>query len=236
MKKLSSGKLATLLVILVAIVLLTVFTFAIPFDKHSWAILITAYVCAILAILYVGFASFNFAFGQGKLRQAVMAYPLIRHAIITCALQMLVTILFYVLNALLDVPFWILAIVETLIVAYGVVTFALGYFYKGRSDEFHERNQAQSRFMDEFQARLTALDAICRIESVKSELRFLLDTARGSDPYSNEKTLECEADLRVDIRDLSAAIKGGDEAEARRLIAKTKDDLLERNAMCKLGY
>ena len=89
--------------------------------------------------------------------------------------------------------------------------------------------------MDEFRARLKALSKINKIESVQKTLEDLLDIALGSDPVTNEKTVDSESELLSLLQELDESIKDGSEAGARAAIGKTKNALLERNVLCKAG-
>ena len=89
--------------------------------------------------------------------------------------------------------------------------------------------------MDEFRARLRALNKINKIEGVESILSDLLDIALGSDPVTNDKTLDSESELLSLLQELDESIKDGSEEEARAVIEKIKNALLERNVLCKAG-
>ena len=89
--------------------------------------------------------------------------------------------------------------------------------------------------MDEFRSRLRALNKINKIEGVKKNLSDLLDIALGSDPVTNDKTLDSESELLSLLQELDESIKDGSEEEARTVIEKTKNALLERNVLCKAG-
>ena len=89
--------------------------------------------------------------------------------------------------------------------------------------------------MDEFRARLKALNKINKIEGVERILSDLLDIALGSDPVTNDKTLDSESELLSLLQELDESIKDGSEEEARTVIEKTKNALLERNVLCKAG-
>ena len=79
------------------------------------------------------------------------------------------------------------------------------------------------------------LDKINKIEGVKKNLSDLLDIALGSDPVTNDKTLDSESELLSLLQELDESIKDGSEEEARTVIEKTKNALLERNVLCKAG-
>ena len=131
-------------------------------------------------------------------------------------------------------PVWIVVIVEAFIIAYLVIQMAKGFFFKRRVIEYQE-HAANTKFMDEFRARLKAIVAINNNENIEKELRALLDLALGSDPVTNDKTLDSESELLSCLQELDEAVKSGSEDDSRAVITKTKNTLLERNVLCKAG-
>lgn len=231
----SSGILAVIIITLVAIGILSTLTFAIPFVKFNVAILVTSYVCAVVMILLTGAVALSGFFLERNKNQAILSLPIFRNMSIACTVQLIATITFYVLNALFEfIPIWTLIVTEVLIYGVALVFFMMGYFFKKRNEEYHAR-QANTKVIDEVRARLRALNTINKIDAVSKELQDLLETSHGSDPISNERTIDSESELLSNIQELDEAIKSNQEAEAREAIEKTKNTLLERNALCKLG-
>ncbi len=229
-----AGIKATLIIYAALIVLLTVCTFAIPFEKISNAVLIVSYVCAVAMIIAEGSLALALFFKEENLNQKVLALPILYSGFVAMILQIVATIVFYVCNAFVNLPIWVVIIVECLLFAYFAIQLAKGFFFKERNAEYHE-NVANTKFMDEFRARLKAIVAINKNKNIEKVLEDLLDTAKGSDPVTNDKTLDSESELLSDLQELDEVIKAGSEEEARRIIEKTKTTLLERNALCKAG-
>lgn len=234
MKSSKSGIKATLIIYAVLIVLLTVCTFAIPFPKLDDGVLITSYVCAVVMTIAEGSLALSLLFNEGNLNQRVLSLPILFSGYVALVLQVIATLAFYVCNAFIKLPIWIVILVECLLFGYLIIQLAKGFFFKDRNREYHDR-AANTKFMDEFRARLKAIVAINSNENIKKELEDLLDVAKGSDPVTNDKTMDSESELLSDLQELDEAIKSGSEDEARAVIKKTKNTLLERNVLCKTG-
>ena len=234
MKSSKSGIRATLIIYAVLIVLLTVCTFAIPFPKLDNAVLIASYVCAVVMTIAEGSLALSLLFNEENLNQRVLSLPIIFSGYVALALQIVATIVFYVCNAFVKLPIWIVIVAECLLFGYLIIQLAKGFFFKDRNREYHNR-AANTKFMDEFRARLKAIVAINSNDNIKKELEDLLDTAKGSDPVTNDKTMDSESELLSELQELDEAIKSGSEEEARAAIEKTKNTLLERNVLCKTG-
>ncbi len=234
MKSSKSGIKATLIIYAVLIVLLTVCTFAIPFPKLDDGVLITSYVCAVVMTIAEGSLALSLLFNEGNLNQRVLSLPILFSGYVALVLQVIATLAFYVCNAFIKLPIWIVIVIECLLFGYLIIQLAKGFFFKDRNREYHDR-AANTKFMDEFRARLKAIVAINSNENIKKELEDLLDIAKGSDPVTNDKTMDSESELLSDLQELDEAIKSGSEDEARAVIKKTKNTLLERNVLCKTG-
>ncbi len=234
MKSSKSGIKATLIIYAVLIVILTVCTFAIPFPKLDNGVLITSYVCAVIMTMAEGSLALSFLFNEEKLNQRVLFLPILFSGYVVLVLQFVTTLVFYICNAFIKLPIWIVIVVECLLFGYLIIQLAKGFFFKGRNREYHNR-AANTEFMDEFRARLKAIVAINLNENIKKELEDLLDTAKGSDPITNDKTMDSESELLSELQELDEAIKSGSEEDARVVIKKTKNTLLERNVLCKTG-
>jgi len=229
-----SGIKATLIIYFVLIVLFTICTFAIPFTKLDDGVLVTTYVCTVAMIVAEGSLALCLLFKEENANQRVLGLPILFSGYVALILQIIATIVFYVCNAFIKMPIWIVIVVESLLFGYFIIQLSKGFFFKDRNVEYHQ-NIANTKFMDEFRARLKAIVAINKINSIERILQDLLDTANGSDPVTNDKTLDSESQLLSDLQELDEVIKDGSEENSRIVIEKIKNALLERNALCKAG-
>jgi hypothetical protein len=231
-KSSKNGAITVIVITCVLIILLNVCTFAIPFNKVDTAVLVTVYVCTELILLAESGLIIYTIFSEKTPNQKIISLPIAYFGYITLGLQLIATVVFYLCNAFVQVPIWIVILVECVVFAFGIIQIAKGFFFKTRNAEYHE-NKANTKFMDEFRARLKALVAINTIESVQKNLQDLLDIANGSDPVTSDKTLDSESELLSLLQELDEAIKDGSEENTREAIERTKNTLLERNVLCK---
>lgn len=227
-----SGVIIITITVIFLLVLLNLFTFLIPFTKISTSVLLLTYICTEVVILAVGIITILSLFTDEEANQKIISLPIIQNGIITSITQILATIVFFVLNALITVQLWVVIIVECLILFFGTFQIMRGYFFKTRNADYHE-NKANTTFINEFRARLKALVAINQIASVAKALEDLYDTARGSDPISTDKTLDSENELLLLLQELDDAIKQGSTDRTGEIIKQSKNTLLERNALCQ---
>lgn len=227
-----SGVIIITITVIFLLVLLNLFTFLVPFTKISTSVLLLTYICTEVVILAVGIITIFSLFTDEEANQKIISLPIIQNGIITSITQILATIVFFVLNALITVQLWVVIIVECLILFFGTFQIMRGYFFKTRNADYHE-NKANTTFINEFRARLKALVAINQIASVAKALEDLYDTARGSDPISTDKTLDSENELLLLLQELDDAIKQGSTDRTGEIIKQSKNTLLERNALCQ---
>lgn len=229
-----NGIITTIVITAVVLILLNVCTFVIPFNKINLAVHFTVYGCSEFVILAEMALILTQMFGCDDSNQRLISLPIAFFGCATTAIQILVTAVFYLANAFVEVPTWVVIIVECILIGFGIVQIAKGFFFKARNAEYHE-NIANTKFMDEFRARLRALSRINKNENLEKVLDDLLDISLGSDPITNDKTIDSESELLSLLQELDDAIKNGSEDEARDIIERTRNALLERNVLCKAG-
>ena len=229
-----SGVISAIVITVVLLALLNVCTFAIPFNKVDLGVHFAAYGCAEFVILVEMILVISQLFIEEDSNQKILGLPIIYFGYVTTVLQLMITAVFYLVNAFVALPAWVIILVEVLIIGFGVIQIAKGFFFKTRNEQYHQ-HIANTKFMDEFRARLKALQKINKNENIEKALSDLVDTALGSDPVTNDKTVDSESKLLSLLQELDESIKDGSETDAREAITKIKNALLERNVLCKAG-
>lgn len=224
----------TIIISIVILAMLNICTFVIPFNKFSMTTHFTAYGFATFVIVAETILIISHLFLESNSNQRIISLPIIYYGYITLVIQVICTIVFYVVNALIPIPFWIVVIIECFIIGFGMIQIAKGYFFKNRNQEYHER-LANTIFMDEFRANLKVLQEINKNKNLENELNELVEMAICSDPITNDKTKEKENELHNLLQTLNENIKINNETNALATIEKLKNTLIERNALCKIG-
>lgn len=229
-----SGIIITTVIVLVILALLNICTFVIPFNKSNLLVHYISYGCSEFVILVEFVLVVLQLFLEENKNQRIIALPIVFFGYLTIVIQIFFTFLFYLINGFVSMPLWLVIVIESIVFAFGIIQVARGFFFKTRNALYHEQT-AKTKFMDEFRARLKALNKINKNSDIEKELTDLLDTALASDPVSNDKTLDSESELLSLLQELDEVVKGGDTAECRNVIEKTKNTLIERNVLCKAG-
>ncbi len=234
MNKNKNGILTTITISFVILALLTIVTFALPFSKVNDVVYYVSYACAVVAIILEMILVLTQIFSSETPNQKIISLPIVYHGLICTIIQLVITILFYILNAFLSVPLWILVIVECLLYGVGIIRISLCYFFKESNKTYHE-TLANTSFMDYFRSRLKVLVKTNNNQNLTRELNDLLEIALGSDPSTNDKTRDIEQELGNALKGLEDTINSGLENNSIELIQNIKNTLIKRNELCKLG-
>ena len=233
--KAKNGIITTTVITLVLVILFNVIFFAIPIPVCSghahWINYgMTSFVLGAQGVIFA-----VTMFGEKDAQARVLGIPVIYSGFVTLGVQLLISGTFLLINAFVGLPFYVVVIVEALILAYMIINFAKGFFFRSHAQSLNESTDKATAFMDIFRARLQALSAINQIESIARPLEDLTDIARGSDPMTNEYTLASESKLLELLQKLDDSIKAGDEEDSVEILVAMRNTLLERNALCKVG-
>lgn len=229
-----SGIVATSVITALLLAILSAVTFVIPFPKADWACLLVVYCCAAFMTLAEGVLTIALFFGKGDKHRKVLGLPIVYSGLIAVLVQLCISAAFYVWSAFALVPLWIPIVVEVLLYCVVAVQLALGFFFKGRSEEYH-KSKADTSWMDALRAEAKVLVSIHKEGELGKALEEFYDLAKGSDPVGNEKTLEAEKRIDALLSEFKNVSDDGSLEKEIELVGKMVFALKERNALCKLG-
>ena len=131
-----NGMITTIVITIVVLALLNVCTFVIPFNKVDLGVHFTVYGCTSFVIVAEMILILTQMFGNDNLNQKIISLPITFYGYIVTALQILATIVFYLVNAFVQIPIWIVIIVESILIGFGVIQIAKGFFFKTKNYEY----------------------------------------------------------------------------------------------------
>ena len=230
----NSGVVATAVIAILLIAILSVLTFAVPFTKVDQNVLLIVYLCSVALFALEGGLTIGLLFGKGNGNQKVLGLPIVYSGLIGTIIQLAVTIAFYVANAFVSVPLWIPIVVEAVLYCFVAIQLALGFFFRARNEEYHE-NKANTGWMDSLRAEIKILASSRKEGELGKAYEDLYDLARGSDPVGNDKSFEVEKKIDGLLTELKTAREEGASEKEIGLVGDMTATLKERNALCKLG-
>ena len=229
-----SGIVATSIITILLIAILSVLTFAVPFPKVDQSVLLVVYVCSVIIFALEGGLTIGLLFGKGNGNQKILGLPIVYSGFAAAVIQLIVTIAFYVANAFVLIPLWIPIVIEVLLYCFVAIQLALGFFFRARNEEYHE-NKANTEWMDSLRAEIKILASSKKEGELGKAYEDLYDLARGSDPVGNGKSLEAEKKIDALLAELKAAHEEGASEKEIGLVNDVTSALKERNTLCKLG-
>lgn len=221
-----------LIPIIVAIVLLNVVAFLIPFEKKEIATHYVNYGFTTFVFIAEGIALVTLIAGEKDAKKRVLGLPVLYSTIGAMGVTVIVSALTFILNAFIPFPLWIIIVLDVLVLSYVVLVFFRGIFYREQAIAI-EAKKDETRFMDNLNAKIRAIYETNRIEELRTSLENLWDIARGSDPVSCEYSKELENQLAEQVDELCVLLQDGNVGEAKIMIERISDNLLERRAICR---
>ena len=211
-------------------VIFNVISFAVPFAKSS--VFWISYVFGIIAIL-VQVAVMKIAFsGTDTARSKFYGFPIARIGVVYAIVQIILSILFMALSAL--IPFWIPLVLFVILLGISAIGFIAADATRDEIVRQDEKIVKDVSFMRNLQSKMNLLVEQCENPDLKKQVKSLAEDIRYSDPVSNNSLNEIERELYFYIEDLQKAVVDNDE-NAFEICKKAKTVLAERNRLCKLN-
>ena len=215
--------------VLAILAVFQVLAFAIPF-AHT-AVFWIAYTFTMIAIVAL-YPLLLYAFsGEGKARISLYGFPVARLAGLYLAVQVVFGLAAMV--CALWVPYWIVLILEVLILAAAII----GLIATSTAQEEVERADVQLKtdvsIMHELQSRANALLRIANDPQQAAAVRALAEELRFSDPVSSEETRRLEEQLEICLERLEEALQTG--GAVIDVCHQANALLIERNRICMRG-
>lgn len=218
-----------LLITAIALVVLQVLTFVIPFEHTAtfwWS-----YVFAMIGvvsqpiILKVAFR------GDESLKSKFYGFPIVRVGLYYCIAQLVLSFLFMALAKYVPVQIPVVVYV-LLLAAVSAGTIAAD----GIREELIRQDvqlEVHGETMRNLQSQVAIMVSLCD-ETFLPKMKAFAEEIKYSDPTSKGATEAIETDLAAQIDILQSALLEQDFATAETLLKKLQLTLTERNRLCKL--
>lgn len=217
-------------VLAVLLVVFSVYTFAVPFERTG--IFWLAYVAGIVALLFQIYV-FKLAFsGDGSAKSKFYGFPVLRVGIIYLAVQMIISMSEMGLAWLL--PNWVAVLINVFPIAFAIIGCVVTETMREEINKQDKTLSYDVNNMRALQSVSASLVGQCADGELKKAVQKLADEFKYSDPKSSESILDAENELKVQMDELKSAIIENDSDAAITLCKKISVNLAERNRLCKL--
>ena len=222
-----------LLIISIIFVVYNVLVFAIPYPHKSDAVFITAWVAGLIAILaqiYFGLVAFG---KKDTLKSKLYGLPIARIGLIYLVVQLILTVLFLVVGAFIEIPYWIVIIPIVIILALAAIGLIVADTYRDEIEKIEECAPLTIKFMNNFKAYVAVFTKRNVETPIYKKLEFFNDEVKYSDPVSSEELAEIENEINVKFNELKELTKVSKFDEANLLLDDLISLIQERNLKCK---
>lgn len=209
----------------------SIYSFVIPFSKTDvfWLGFIFGVIAILIQLFFV-----RIAFSKEKnIKSKLYGIPIAKIGVIYLITQIIISIIEMATSKF--ILMWIALIVNiVLLVAtlLGTITSEVIKEELVRQD-FQMKNDVEN--LRELQSKIVAFVDICHDMNVKKQLQELADEFKYSDPVSSNDTKEIEEKLKSLLNEIQKELQDENMESVSNLCLCTKDVLIERNRLCKVG-
>lgn len=214
----------------IAAVVFILLTVLVPFSKPacSW-IMFTFSIISLAAGAGIGI----YAFGKPEgLMSKFYGYPIFRIGYLYAAVQLITTIILYVVGAFLPVPYWVGLLFSLLYAGAASIGFIVADNSKDIIENTDVATVIATKTVTKFQINILDILDVCKDEKVKGPLQNLATKFRYSDPVSIPETKEIESEIEKELEALKGLISHKDTEASLGQIEKVINLLNSRNRIC----
>lgn len=232
--KMSKNLIKTIVIYAIVILLVNLIVFSIPFDRENASFWAGYVFCMVALLAQVGVAFLAMSNAKG-LKKKVYAFPIFKMGAIYLVVQLVVSLIFFIVGTFVEnFPSWIAWVVCTIIL--GVFTILILLTDTNRDEVINVEDETEKATVAVKTFRVNIDNIVRRADDkeLRAVLEKLADTARYSDPVSNEKLAEAEYRIQQNVSMLENAVVTNDIPAAKNIAMNTIKLFEDRNALCKL--
>ena len=216
-----------------------VLAFAIPFRRGAvfWiAYLFTAGAILSQAVIY------EIAFSKAdSIRRVFLGIPIAKLGYTHLTMQLAIFAILVTRATFVPImPVWFVIVPSVILAAAIAIAVIFADAVRVGIDRLETRQVADTMFISELRADLTALLPRITDDGLRKKVEKLSEATRYSDPVSNEGLVGLETEIRQKFASLKQAVADGDEeekkveAKAATIVDEISLLLVERNEKCKV--
>lgn len=223
------------IVILILAIVYNVLIFSIPYPHKSNSVFWLSWAIGLLFIIIQPVIAFFGLKDSYSLKSKIYGWPIIRVGYISLFIQLIITCTFLILGAFIEVPVWILFVLEVLLVSFASIGLIATSMVKETIEKIEENAPITTKFINDLIIDSNMLSQRDTNETIHNKLVLFADEVRYSDPVSIESLTEFEDEILrkyLIMKDNVINEKYDDvELEIDELVSLMK----ERNQRIKIG-
>lgn len=212
---------------------LTVLYFAIPYPHVNSLLYVFSYLFLAIAILAQLYPMYLFLYRSKTLKSKVYGLTILKVGFIYAGLQVLVTIIFAIMNAFFVPPVWLFFTLEVLVLAFAVIGFITLDTYKNQIEEIEHKTEQKVDFMDTFKSEVKVFTMTFSNQLLKKKFDSFVELVIYSDPVSSEEIVEIEDILSQKYYAFKSSYQNVAINEAEHQLDELINLVNQRNILCK---
>lgn len=221
------------IIIAILLVVYNLLVFVIPFPHVNPDTFWVAYLGGMVGLLaqgYIAYLAFN---NKESLKSMLYGFPLVRIGVIYLIAQLSVSLLAFVLGAFIDVPTWVVLLLEIILLALAVIGLITSETYREEIEKLERSEPLTTKFIYDLRVDAKLLIEKYSSSSIYSDLYKLQQEIQYSDPKSNDTLLDIEDEINRKFVELKELLSNEDLDNAKKLIDNLLLLIKERNYRCK---
>lgn len=206
----------------------------VPFPKNSASVWI-AFLFTLVSVA-ASLSTALKAFGEsGEVVSKFYGYPIFKIGAIYTVVQMIFSIIVFVVSAFVKIPYWIALLPSVVFLGVAAIGFVAADNAKDIVEKQDEDLKTATKTVEMFKADMASVVDLAKDDKIKAELEKLAEEFRYSDPVSSEATKELETKISAEIAELRDMVQTENSEKVKVKITEIRRLLNDRNRVCKLN-
>ena len=214
----------------IVLILFSILFFVAPFPKTAATII--SYSFLVVSAALSAFLTFRAFDNNTEIKSKVYGFPIFKVGIITFVLQLVFTLLVFIIASFVSVPVWASVVIPLFIIGFGCIGAIVAESVRTETNRQDKEIRTQTEKITYFRLDIENIVALCKNEELRKAVSKLAEDIRYSDPVSSDATAEMEEKISSAITDLERLVTA-DDSTAMDKAAEIGRMLSDRNRRCK---
>lgn len=180
---------------LIIAIVYNVLVFVIPYPHKSSAIFWIAWAFGLLFILVQPFIAYYDLNDSNTLKSKIYGLPILKLGYISLIIQLIITLLFLLIGAFVEIPIWILIILELLLVSFTAIGLLVSKTHKEEVEQIDNKAPLNLEFINNLKIDSEILAERKTPDKIHAKLQEFSEEVKYSDPVSDDSLIEIEDEI-----------------------------------------
>ena len=208
-------------------------SFIVPFPHKSQTIFWISYIFGFLSIVVQPFIAIYGFKNSETLKSKLYGWPIIKLGYVYLIVQLSITLVSYIVGAFVEIPLWILLIINIIIICLTLIGLVINESYKDAIENIEINAPITTKFINDLKIDSEMLAKKDVPLELKEQLNKLADEIRYSDPVSTKQLTEIEDEINRKFIQLKEIIIIDKQFDAKEQIDNLILLIKERNKIAK---